>query len=66
MTALLNLLGYFGGIAAVVTVITFLSKHWVLHRLSCDLEAYRAKLRLEHERQVQNLRRDFERAALEH
>ena len=66
MNVVLQVLSYLGGIAAVVAVVTFLSKHWVLQRLARDLESHKAQLRFEHERQVQNLRRDFEREAREH
>lgn len=66
MDVLLQVLSYLGGTVALVGAIAFLSKQWVLHRLDRDLETFRAQLQLEHERQVQSLRYEFERAALEH
>jgi hypothetical protein len=62
----LEILSYIGGGGAAIAMMAYLAKQLVLHRLQKDLADYRASLEAERDRQVQSLRHEFEKAALEH
>ncbi len=63
---LLDILSFVGGTAFVLAIVTFLARQLVLHRLSKDLDSYRSVLETERHRQVETLRHQFEKTALEH
>lgn len=54
------------GAAATSPLVVYLAEKLLLHRLSKDLELYRSKLDSARDLQIEKLRHEFEKSALEH